>query len=68
MIRVGREYTSLLGTMVVIMWRKSSLNMAQEALGYDKGSNSFLSMELRRALACSKSARWDSQTLQGGEG
>ena len=48
------------------MWRKSSLNMAQEALGSDKGSNSFQSR--RRALACSKSVRWYRQTLRGGEG
>ena len=41
--------------------------MAQEALGSDKRSNSFQSMEQRRALAHSKSGRWYSQTLQGGE-
>ena len=58
----------MLGTVVVIMRRKSSLNMGQEALGSDKVSNSFQSMEQRRALACSKSARWYSQTFQGGEG
>ena len=49
------------------MWRKSSLNIAQEALGSDKGSNSFQSLEQRRALAHSKSVRWHSQTLQEGE-
>ena len=58
----------MLGTVVVIMQRKGSLNMAQEAFGSDKGSNSFQSMEQRRALACSKSVRWYSQTLRGGEG
>ena len=70
MIKLGRPrgYTSLLGTVVIIMQRKSSLNMAQEALGSGKRSNSFQSMEQRRALAHSKSARWYSQTLQGGEG
>ena len=45
------------------MQRKTSLNMAQETLGSDKGSNSFQSMEQRRALACSESVRWYSQDL-----
>ena len=68
MIRISRGYTSLLGIMEVIMQGKSSFNMAQEALGSDKGSNFFQSMEQRRALACSMSARWYSQTLREGEG
>ena len=50
------------------MRRKSSFNMAQEASGSEKGSNSFQSMEQRRALARSKSAGWYSQILRGGEG
>ena len=58
----------MLGIVVVIMQRKSSLNMVQEALGSDKMSNSFQSLEQRRALARSKSVRWYSQTLQEGEG
>ena len=61
-------YTSLLGTVVIIMQRKSSLNMVQEAFGSDMGSYSIQSIEQRRALVCSKSATWYSQTLRGGEG
>ena len=61
-------YTSLLGTVVVMMQRKSSLIMAQEALESDKVLILFQSMEKRRALAHSKSVRWYSQTLRGGGG
>ena len=50
-------YTSLLGTVVVMMQRKSSLVMAQVALESDKGINSFQSMEQRRALTHSKLVR-----------
>ena len=50
------------------MRRKSSFNMAQEASGSEKGSNSFQSIEQRRALTRSKSAGWYSQILRGGEG
>ena len=39
------------------LWTKRSLNMAQEALGSDKGSNSFQTMEQRKALACAMSVR-----------
>ena len=38
----------MLETVVVIMQRKSSLNVTQEALGSNKGSNSFQSMEWRK--------------------
>ena len=50
------------------MWRKCSLNIVQEALGSDKGSNFYQSLEERKALSHSKSVRWYSQTLQEGEG
>ena len=47
---------------------ESSLNMAQEALGSDKGINLFQSMKQRRALTCSKSVRWYSKTSEEGKG
>ena len=50
------------------MWRKSLLNVVQEALGSDKGSNCFQSLEQRKALTHSKSVRWYSQTLREGKG
>ena len=66
--RVGRGYTGLLGTVVIILRRKSSFNMVKETLGFDKGSNSFQSMDQRRALTCSKSARCIARPWEEGRG
>ena len=63
MIRIGREVHKFARNSGGHNAEKMFLNMAQEARGSDNGSNSFQSMEQRRTLACSKSARWYSQTL-----